>query len=272
MQMITALSVHGTALFRTCLEAQALWNRLVERVHLTALGLMPDHFHAKGAGPDLRHAVAEAMRAYTLWRNAHRGESGRVWAGPAEITPINGRDHERRATNYIHLNPCRAGLVDDPLEWDFSTYRDALGFVIGSSFRRVSDPARFHDETCAIVGLSSALPQRRPVGGGPPRVPLGTVLAAVSATMRLLPEQVLARGPARDLFIRAARRFTGASTRTIADWAHVCTETVRLRSANVADDAALLVIERVLGDPRFPGLDDRDLCDQPAWRQYAQRH
>ena len=37
--------------------------------------------------------------------------------------------HALRQIRYIALNPCRAGLTQDPLEWPWSTYRGCFGGV-----------------------------------------------------------------------------------------------------------------------------------------------
>jgi hypothetical protein len=40
---------------------------------------------------------------------------------------VAGRQHLARQVRYVHLNPCRAGLVRDPLAWPWSTHRGVVG-------------------------------------------------------------------------------------------------------------------------------------------------
>jgi hypothetical protein len=37
--------------------------------------------------------------------------------------------HLKRQIRYVHLNPCRARLAGDPLQWEWSTHRDLAGCV-----------------------------------------------------------------------------------------------------------------------------------------------
>ncbi len=101
----------------------------------------------------------------------------------------------RRSLRYLHLNPCRDGLADDPLAWAFSTHRDACGLMVQPVVPPRRDPAGFHayvsaDPHVSITG--TPLP-----GGQLARMPVLDVLAAVSAVTRTTLSGMKQRGPAR---------------------------------------------------------------------------
>jgi hypothetical protein len=74
-----------------------------------------------------------------------------------------------RVVAYVHRNPVVDGLVEDPLEWSFSTHRDALGLAIPAVRRLTEDPKRLHDQVSLIPGREN--PRCRPLGvvSMPPR-------------------------------------------------------------------------------------------------------
>lgn len=257
----------GTLLFRTWAEARALWDRLVARVRFRVLVLMPTHVHAVLPDAAEYRKLLVAARAFALWRNRQRGESGPVWSRAAAPTPIRGKEHVERTRRYLHLNPCRDGLVADPLAWAFSTSRDSVGFALPPILQAVADPDGEHRWVSSDPSVDPAgtlLPARRSDRDGPPS--LTAVFAAVSALTRTPASALRERGPARDLFIAAARALCGAPSAEIAAMVRCHPSTVR--HAPALADARLAIIERVLDDPRFPLLDDGDLRLLPSWRKY----
>ena len=182
MDHIVARSTPGTLLFRTWTEAQNLWDRLVEIPAISALVLMPNHIHL--LAPDVSEQdFTRRMSGYARWRTHRRGVRGPVWQPHPPFHEMPDSSHTRRTRRYIHLNPCRAGLVDDPLAWPFSTHRDATGLTVDAVVKRSGDAVAFHayvsaDPTVCVEG--TWLPQ----GSAGPRTSLDEVEAAVSALTR----------------------------------------------------------------------------------------
>jgi hypothetical protein len=260
-------AVRGSLLFHTWAEALVLWNVIAARVCVLSMVLMPDHLHL--ALPHEREiaALGRALRAYAIWRNRARGESGPVFERGNRVTPVRGRGHEARLLRYIHLNPCRKGLVPDPLAWPFSTHRDAVGLALPPIRTKVPSPDRFHAFVSGdpdVRPAGTALPS--PIVADPGRESLVEIHAAVSSLTRTPASRLRQRGPARDLLLRAARALTTASTTAIGDAFGVDPATARRRRA--VRDADVATVARVLGDPRFGPLRDGDLRDDPSWRAY----
>lgn len=99
-------------------------------VEIWAYCLMPNHVHLI-AVPDseegLRRAIGEAHRRYTRHINFREDWRGCLWQGRFGSCVMD-EDHTLAAARYIELNPVRAGLVDDPCAYRWSS---ASGHVTG---------------------------------------------------------------------------------------------------------------------------------------------
>lgn len=263
MNHLVAHAASGTLLFHDWTEAAELWNRLVAAFsNLTALCLMPNHLHllhASATRADLRHVLA----GFARWRNARRGERGPVWeAIPAEER-ILGRVKERRQERYVHLNPPRGGLAACPLGWAFSTHRDAVGLAAFPVRRTAPDRYEYHrytssDPSVAVNGTDLPVTPWRDL---PPEA----VRDAVSAVTRTPLSGLERRGPARTLLVRALRSLTKASAPLIARLTRTSERNVR--RVRPSRDRGVLIVEQVVGDPRFAALADEDL--RARWRGWA---
>lgn len=267
---LVARAVKGRLLFRNHRAAQALWRHVVDACPgLVALCLMPDHLHLQHPR-DVRVSLGAALSGYARWRNARVGRSGPLFETLPEAEPLVDEQKIRRSIRYILLNPCRAGLVRDPLEWAWSTHRDSVGLTAWPACAPARDPSSFHayvssDPTVAVDGTLLPYGDAR-FGAGPP---LDLVLEATSALTRTPVSLLVQRGPARSLLLRAARTLTEATTSEVA--ARIVLDPRTVRRAPSSSDALTRRIERVLGDRRFPLLDDRDLGLDPRWGKYRHR-
>ena len=93
----------------------AQWCRSCE-VEIWAYCLMPNHVHliaVPKSADELRRAIGEAHRRYTRRVNFREGWRGHLWQGRFASCPLDG-SYLLAATRYIEQNPIRAGLVDRP--------------------------------------------------------------------------------------------------------------------------------------------------------------
>jgi REP element-mobilizing transposase RayT len=119
---------------RACTEAwQILREAFPSRV--AAAVLMPNHLHCIAAPADPEEAQARLRRIFAQVR---WGAFERV----PDSVPVPDSHHLLRQVRYVLLNPCRAGLCSDPLAWEWSTYRDLLGWV-AEPWTRLSDLQRW---------------------------------------------------------------------------------------------------------------------------------
>lgn len=240
----------GRRLFHTWEEGCELWRRLAAAMSgLRAMCVMPDHVHVLHEG-DVRRALGDAMSGHARWMNAREGRSGALLRRSPPPSPVVGRDKLRRDIRYIHLNPCRARLVRDPLAWPLSTHLDAVGLAVSPVLAAWPDPHGLHryvsgDPTVHVDGTELPVP---PCG----LVTLDGVLRAVSLATRTPGLEVIERrGPARTLFVSCAKGLTGATGRQIASFAGVSVSTVKRAVPSTPAAIAALAVDR-----RVHALDD----------------
>ena len=93
------------------------------RVEIWAYCLMPNHVHLI-AVPEtkdgLNLAVGEAHRRYTRRINFREGWRGHLWQGRFSSFILDQR-YLLACTRYVELNPVRAGLVNTPEDWPWSS-------------------------------------------------------------------------------------------------------------------------------------------------------
>jgi hypothetical protein len=267
MHHVVSHAVLGDSLWRSHEEALALWNRLLV-LQPAALCLMPDHAHALTEHYD-RVGFARILSGYARWRSHHRGEpGGRVWLEHPEPRRPSGSLHLRRSFRYIALNPCRDGLVDDPLSWVWSTHRDSVGLAWPPVVRPSRQPERLHgyvssDPSVGVEGTS--LPVCRSDAGKPT---WRMLVAAASALTRTSPARLATPGPGRQVLVAAARQSGGFSLAQIASSLGVSRWTVQREPAPHPDVVAL--VTRICGDSRFPLLFDERLDRNRRWRRYME--
>lgn len=98
-------------------------------VEIWAYCLMPNHIHliaVPSSETSLRSAVAEAHRRYTNMINVAKGWQGYLWQGRFSSFVMD-EPHLISAARYIELNPVRAGLVDRPEQYQWSSARAHMG-------------------------------------------------------------------------------------------------------------------------------------------------
>jgi hypothetical protein len=269
MQHLVAHSIPPHWLIHDWHEAAALWARLLRLGPITAAAIMPDHVHLV-----LRHVDQTAwlgcLRGFARWRNHRRDEPGRlVWLPSPPPEELTTRKHLDRTVRYVHLNPCRDGLADDPLAWPFTTHRDAVGLAIPGAIAAERDPFRFHayvssDPSVAVDGTDLPYGMR-----GMRDHCVEHVEAAVSALTRTTLDGLRRSGPARTLLIQALVSLTPLSGRAVALRLGISPGTVS--HTPPLPGAMQAKLERVLGDHRFGPLLDGPLTRGAAWHHYRQR-
>jgi hypothetical protein len=154
--------------------------------------VMPSHVHLIVQAPSSER-VRRHM-AQVLGGLSHHFGLRRLWAPVPPPREIPDPNHLLRQIRYVHLNPCRAGLVHDPMSWPWSTHRGVLGAEVSPwvSAARLADalgrsPRDFArwlhgyvsaDPTAAVEGTSLPTPASPQ---GVPSAPLARVIEAAAA-------------------------------------------------------------------------------------------
>ncbi|MFO0567816.1 MAG: hypothetical protein U0263_19305 [Polyangiaceae bacterium] len=244
--------------------AWLLW-RSLRAAFPTALAacLMPNHIHIvlECSDSDEARVLLARLLAWTSRRSNQR----RVWQRVPVPSVIPNAQHLLRVVRYVHLNPCRAKLARDPLEWPWSTHRGIVGAEVDPwvSPERMAAavgwplqdlPGRFHRYVSADPSVD--------VGGTPvplaapptsiPRFALDRIVRAAASAApgrpalerRAITIQLAAQHGYGD--VRMLGRYLGISSRTVRR--SLCTpSSVAVRSAELClADARLLFSERVM--------------------------
>jgi REP element-mobilizing transposase RayT len=243
---------HHQRLFDTWAEGVDLWRRVCGACPgLVALVVMPDHLHLLHA-LDVRRALADALGRYARAYHARRGTGGALVEPLPEPGWLADAEKIRRNVRYIHLNPCRAKLVSDPLAWPLSTHRDAVGIAVPPVVRPRPDPIRFHayvsgDPHVNVEGTE--LPGRSLRADN-----VIDVLHATSAVCRVPLGDLHRRGDARTLYLRTAIELCPDAPHAEIGAAVGVSRATTYRAG--ASDPAVRVVARAVGDPRFQPLWD----------------
>ena len=101
-------------------------------VAVHAYVLMSNHFHllATPATVDGLPQMMQAVgRRYVRYFNDRQGRSGTLWEGRYRSTVIDTDRYLLACMVYLDLNPVRAGLVERPEQYPWSSHRHYLGLV-----------------------------------------------------------------------------------------------------------------------------------------------
>jgi putative transposase len=132
---------------------QFFMKRLLANLHahkpvLIAYCLMPNHFHLfvretkDNSIGKMMHAL-QTSYAKALNKDLHK--TGHLFQDTFKRIHVETNPQLLHLSRYIHMNPVRAGLVIQPEDWEYSSYRD----YIGHNNNRFVDPAiilsQFHN-------------------------------------------------------------------------------------------------------------------------------
>ena len=100
------------------------------RVEVHAYVLMTNHVHLLLSGQ--RHGAVSTLmqdmgRHYVRYINGSYGRSGTLWEGRFKTCHVQDERYLLTCLRYIELNPVRAGMVADPVDYRWSTYRHHAG-------------------------------------------------------------------------------------------------------------------------------------------------
>jgi putative transposase len=107
-----------------------LFAQAAERFQLEvfAFCLMSNHYHIFLRTPEgnLSPAFHWINAVYTQRFNRRHGRCGHVFQGRFKSVIVTRDAHWHQLSIYIHLNPVRAGVVTDPADHPWSSYRDYI--------------------------------------------------------------------------------------------------------------------------------------------------
>lgn len=108
-------------------------NHILSEARLLAYCLMPNHFHwlvhiRKQCIPkpplSLNNNIGTILRSYTQAINKRYGRSGSLFQQKTKAIHVDSHGYALTCFHYIHQNPIRAKLVNEMVEWPFSSFPD----------------------------------------------------------------------------------------------------------------------------------------------------
>lgn len=95
-------------------------------VKVIAYCLMPDHFHfmvtqLKDEG--IKTFIHRLATSYSHYFNLRHNQKGSVFESKFKAVRIESQEQLVHLSRYIHLNPVTSFLVEDPIEYKYSSYK-----------------------------------------------------------------------------------------------------------------------------------------------------
>jgi putative transposase len=111
--------------FRSYLESAA--ERYAAVIHTYCL--LDNHYHLFLQTPaaNLPQIMRHINGAYTTFFNKKHDRSGHLFQGRYKAILVEADEYAMELSRYIHLNPVRAGLVDSPAQYRWSSYAAYVG-------------------------------------------------------------------------------------------------------------------------------------------------
>ncbi|NQU95650.1 MAG: transposase [Candidatus Omnitrophica bacterium] len=97
------------------------------KISLYSYCLMPNHVHLLIEAEEVEK-ISKFMqwvnRGYTACFNSKYDKVGHLWQGRFKSKPILKGEYLVHCSTYIEENPVRANMVDDPVKYKWSSYRE----------------------------------------------------------------------------------------------------------------------------------------------------
>ncbi len=91
--------------------------------------LMNNHYHLllETPGGNLSQIMRHINGAYTTYFNVKRKRAGHLFQGRFKAILVEADEYAAELSRYIHLNPVRAGMVEQPGEYLWSSFQSYIG-------------------------------------------------------------------------------------------------------------------------------------------------
>lgn len=101
--------------------------------------LMNNHYHLMLETPqgNLSQIMKHINSSYTTYYNVKRKRAGHLLQGRYKAIIVDADEYATELSRYIHLNPVRAGIVENPEEYRWTSYRSYSGDVAAPAWLRM---------------------------------------------------------------------------------------------------------------------------------------
>lgn len=102
----------------------ALQRLLIEWLHKLS--------HQKAAPKGISDLMLSLQTSYVKAINKRYDRVGHLFQGPFKNILVDKNEYLLHLSRYIYMNPVPAGLVPNPEDWEFSSFRDYVGLRTGT--------------------------------------------------------------------------------------------------------------------------------------------
>jgi len=88
---------------------------------------------------DLSEFMKTLLQRFTRWHNARTKRKGNLWEENFKSVVVEDGEAARMMMAYIDLNPVRAGIVQDPSDYRWSSYGEAVGGGVKGNGKRARE-------------------------------------------------------------------------------------------------------------------------------------
>ncbi len=97
------------------------------RFWLYSFCLMANHVHLILEPDNLQGSISQIMHGvnlvYCKWFNEKYAKNGHLWQGRFKSYIVQKNEYLINCVNYVELNPVRAGLIKNPLDYMWSSHK-----------------------------------------------------------------------------------------------------------------------------------------------------
>jgi putative transposase len=148
------------------------------RAAVHAYCLMSNHYHLLLETPagNLSQIMRHINGAYTTYFNIKRKRSGHLFQGRYKAILVEADEYLVELSRYIHLNPVKAGIVERPEHYQWSSYQSFIGqskppawlktgFILGCFAKKESDAQKKYGSFVAdMIGKQYESPSSKIFG------------------------------------------------------------------------------------------------------------
>lgn len=197
--------------------------------------LMPNHWHGMAReGPvPIGRVMHSVLTKFAVRSNKFNGRTGHVFQGRFKSYLVRSDEEAKEVLRYFHYNPVRAGLVEEPAQWRWSSHGEYAGTVPERLTSTGLILSAFSPDTAiARAAYLRFMSQPPPKGVRPDCIPTLDRLAATVERQSCLGAGALREGNlseaerlVRNRFIRLAAE-AGVPARFIAAYLNVSPSTI----------------------------------------------
>ena len=111
-------------------------------VKIITYSVMPTHIHLllkQVVDEGISDFMSKVLNSYSRYFNARHHRKGPLWENHFKNVLVGSDEQLLHLTRYIHLNPSSAGLVKNPIDWNYSSLREYIDTENSSSICEFKD-------------------------------------------------------------------------------------------------------------------------------------